>query len=136
MTDGQAGFGAYPAPIGTVPALSKVPAGEMISSTRHEPKHRVAEVLHSDTSWRRVTVLAWAARRKGWAVLIRWPDGREDWREYDRRHIRPGLSLCSAVVARGGLVTARLMAGVVSVAAVPGARRLRAAAPLVSVSGF
>jgi hypothetical protein len=106
MTDGQAGFGAYPAPTGTVPALSKVPAGEMISSTRHEPKHRVAEVLHSDTSWRRVTVLAWAARRKGWAVLIRWPDGREDWREYDRRHIRPGLSLCSAVVARGGLVTA------------------------------
>jgi len=32
-------------------------------------------VLCSDESWRQVSVLAWASRRGGWAVLIRWPDG-------------------------------------------------------------
>jgi hypothetical protein len=99
MTDGQGASGGYPAPVGTVPVLARVPAGEMIHSTRHEPKLRVAEVLHSDMSWRRVSVLAWAGHRNGWAVLIRWPDGREDWRAYDRRHIRPALSLRSRLRA-------------------------------------
>jgi hypothetical protein len=92
MMDGQAAFGGYPPPVGTVPMLGRVPSGELIDSTRHEPKLRTAEVIHSDMSWRRVTVLAWAAHRNGWAVLIRWPDGREDWRGYDRRYIRPALS--------------------------------------------
>jgi len=73
--------------------LGRVPAGELIDSARHEPKLRTAEVIHSDMSWRRVSVLAWAVHRNGWAVLIRWPDGREDWRGYDRRYIRPALSL-------------------------------------------
>lgn len=69
--------------------LARVPAGALIDRMRHEPKLRAAEVLHSDTTWRPCTVLAWARRRDAWAALIRWPDGREDWREYDPRHIRP-----------------------------------------------
>ena len=63
--------------------LTRVSAGEMIDSTRHEPKLRAAEVLHSDTSWRPCTVLAWTRHRGAWALLVRWPDGHEDWREYD-----------------------------------------------------
>ena len=70
--------------------LARVPAGDLIDRKRHEPKLRAAEVLHSDTTWRPCTVLAWAKHRGGWAVLIRWRDGHEDWREYDPRHIRPG----------------------------------------------
>src|SRR5262250_2161585 len=70
--------------------LARVPAGDLIDRMRHEPKLRTAEVLHSDTTWRPCTVLAWARHRGSWAVLIRWPDGHEDWREYDPRHIRPG----------------------------------------------
>ena len=93
MADGQGVFGGYPPPVGTVPMLGRVPSGELIDSARHEPKLRTAEVIHSDMSWRRVSVLAWAVHRNGWAVLIRWPDGREDWRGYDRRYIRPALSL-------------------------------------------
>jgi hypothetical protein len=81
--------------------LGRVPSGEMIDSTRHEPKVRTAEVIHSDMSWRRVSVLAWAVHRNGWAVLIRWPDGREDWREYDGRHIRPALGRVSHTRALG-----------------------------------
>ena len=68
--------------------LAKVPSGEMIDRTRHEPGHRQAEVLCSDTSWRKVSVLAWARHRGGWAVLIRWLDGRDDWRQYDPRRLR------------------------------------------------
>jgi hypothetical protein len=96
MMDGQGAFGGYPPPVGTVPMLGRVPAGELIDSARHEPRLRTAEVIHSDMSWRRVSVLAWAVHRSGWAVLIRWPDGREDWRGYDRRYIRPALSLAAA----------------------------------------
>ena len=70
--------------------LARVPAGDLIDRMRHEPKLRAAEVLHSDTTWRPCTVLAWAKHRGAWAVLIRWPDGHDDWREYDPRHIRPG----------------------------------------------
>ena len=69
--------------------LARVPAGDLIDRMRHEPKLRAAEVLYSDTAWRPCTVLAWARHRGGWAVLIRWRDGHEDWREYDPRHIRP-----------------------------------------------
>ena len=32
-------------------------------------------------------------------VLIRWPDGHEDWREYDRPHLRPALDLCPVLDA-------------------------------------
>lgn len=97
MADGQGVFGGYPPPVGTVPMLGRVPAGELIDSARHEPKLRTAEVIHSDMSWRRVSVLAWAVHRNGWAVLIRWPDGRENWRGYDRRYIRPALSLAAGL---------------------------------------
>ena len=69
--------------------LARVPAGDLIDRMRHEPKLRAAEVLHSDTTWRPCTVLAWARHRGAWAMLIRWPDGHDDWREYDPRHIRP-----------------------------------------------
>jgi hypothetical protein len=82
-------FGGYPPPLGTVAMLRRVPAGEMIDSTRHQPRHRTAEVLHSDTSWRPCEVLAWARRRGAWAVLVLWADGVEDWREYDSRYVRP-----------------------------------------------
>jgi hypothetical protein len=97
MADGRGVSGGYPPPVGTVPMLGRVPAGELIDSARHEPKLRTAEVIHSDMSWRRVSVLAWAAHRNGWAVLIRWPDGREDWRGYDRQYIRPALSLVAGL---------------------------------------
>ena len=76
--------------------LARVPAGDLIDRMRHEPKLRAAEVLHSDTTWRPCTVLAWARHRGSWAVLIRWPDGHEDWREYDPRNIRPGPTLGTA----------------------------------------
>ena len=62
--------------------LARVPAGGLIDRMRHEPKLRAAEVLHSDTTWRPCTVLAWAKHRAGWAVLIRWPDGQSDWRTH------------------------------------------------------
>jgi hypothetical protein len=93
--------------------LGRVPSGELIDSARHEPKLRTAEVIHSDMSWRRVSVLAWAVHRNGWAVLIRWPDGREDWRGYDRRYIRPALSL--VVGGSGQLDRSRRHAGACSV---------------------
>src|SRR5215469_3818402 len=90
VRDGERGFGGYPPPVtGTWPMLARVPAGDLIDRMRHEPKMRAAEVLHSDTTWRPCTVLAWARHRGAWAVLIRWPDGHDDWREYDPRHIRP-----------------------------------------------
>src|SRR5215469_13986964 len=91
VRDGEPGFGGYPPPVtGTWPMLARVPAGDLIDRMRHEPKLRAAEVLYSDTTWRSCIVLAWARHRGGWAVLIRWRDGHEDWREYDPRHIRPG----------------------------------------------
>jgi hypothetical protein len=85
---GEGASGGYPAPVGTVPMLQRVPAAE-IPASRRDPKRRVAEVMHTDMSWRRVSVLSWARHRRGWAVLIRWPDGQEDWRRYDPRHIHP-----------------------------------------------
>ena len=72
--------------------LSRVPAGELMDSPRRAPVRRTAEVLYSDTSWRPCLIVAWARYRGGWAALIRWPDGREDWRQFDRRHMRPQIS--------------------------------------------
>ena len=79
--------------------LARVPAGDLIDRMRHEPKLRSAEVLHSDTTWRPCIVLAWARHRGSWAVLIRWPDGHEDWRAYDPRNIRPGRGPTLATAA-------------------------------------
>jgi hypothetical protein len=69
--------------------LSRVPAGELMDSPRRAPVRRAAEVLYSDTSWRPCQIVAWARHQGGWAALIRWPDGREDWRQFNRRHMRP-----------------------------------------------
>ena len=71
------------------PVPRRIPAGVMMSSTRHEPRHRRAEVLCTDQGWRSAEILAWARFQAGWAALIRWPDGTQDWRQYDRRLIRP-----------------------------------------------
>src|SRR6201999_2787193 len=89
MGAGKTPPGGYPPPVGTVPMLSRVPAGELMDSPRRAPGRRTAEVLYSDTSWRPCLIVAWARHRGGWAALIRWPDGREDWRQFNRRHMRP-----------------------------------------------
>src|SRR6201995_1225400 len=89
MGAGKTPPGGYPPPVGTVPMLSRVPAGELMDSPRRAPVRRTAEVLYSDTSWRPCLIVAWAQYQGGWAALIRWPDGREDWRQFNRRHMRP-----------------------------------------------
>jgi len=94
--------------------LIRVPAGEMIDRRRHEPSHRVAEVHCADGSCVRVTVLARARHRAGWALLIRWPDGQQDWRLHDPRYLRPVLtappSRCQHTVCQHtvGILTCRL----------------------------
>src|ERR1700744_504855 len=89
MGAGKTPPGGYPPPVGTVPMLSRVPAGELMDSPRRAPVRRTAEVLYSDTSWRPCQIVAWARHQGGWAALIRWPDGREDWRQFNRRPMRP-----------------------------------------------
>ena len=42
-----------------------------------------AVVLFTDQTWRPAEVVAWCRYRGGWAVLIRWPDGIQDWRQHD-----------------------------------------------------
>ncbi len=76
--------------------LTRVPAGELMDSPRRAPVRRTAEVLYSDTSWRPCLIVAWARYRGGWAALIRWPDGREDWRQFNPRHMRPQASALRA----------------------------------------
>ena len=76
--------------------LTRGPAGELMDSPRRAPVRRAAEVLYSDTSWRPCLIVAWARYRGGWAALIRWPDGREDWRQFNRRHMRPQASALRA----------------------------------------
>jgi hypothetical protein len=50
---------------------------------RLQPRWPEATVLFTDGQWRSATIIAWCRYRQTWAVLIRWPDGTEDWREYD-----------------------------------------------------
>ena len=93
--------------------LTRVPAGELMDSPRRAPVRRAAEVLYSDTSWRPCLIVAWARYRGGWAALIRWPDGREDWRQFNRRHMRPqasALRACGALPSALG--AAALLAAV------------------------
>jgi hypothetical protein len=71
------------------PASQHIPAGIMMSSTRHEPRHRRAEALCIGGMWRQVEIVAWARCQAGWAALIRWPDGHEDWRLHQPQLIRP-----------------------------------------------
>jgi hypothetical protein len=100
--------------------LSRVPAGELMDSPRRAPVRRTAEVLYSDTSWRPCQIVAWAQYQGGWAALIRWPDGREDWRQFNRRHMRPQAH-GDAGLAGGGV---RGLAG----SLLPGPGRARAIA--------
>lgn len=88
--------------------LSRVPAGELMDSPRRAPVRRTAEVLYSDTSWRPCLIVAWARYRGGWAALIRWPDGREDWRQFNRRHMRPQGS---GLITRASRAAGRSPAG-------------------------
>lgn len=78
--------------IGTV---SKRPAPllQVVTDPRgrsRSARHRDVHVLFDDGAWRRATVLGWASDpRRGWLVLLRWPNGIEEWRRYDRRFIHP-----------------------------------------------
>jgi hypothetical protein len=61
----------------------------MSMSTRHEPRYRGAEVLFTSGIWRPVEIVAWARCQAGWAALVRWPDGHEDWLVHAPHSIRP-----------------------------------------------
>ena len=67
--------------------LALVPRGILIDAERLSPAWPQAAVLFDDGEWRVVTIVAWCRYRPGWAALIRWPDGHEDWRRYDARHL-------------------------------------------------
>jgi hypothetical protein len=68
---------------GIVPMLEAVPRGVVMYASRLAPAWPEATVLHSDGRWRPATPLAWCRYQAGWAALIRWPDGREEWRRHD-----------------------------------------------------
>src|ERR1700760_4530368 len=65
MGAGKTPPGGYPPPVGTVPMLSRVPAGELMDSPRRAPVRRTAEVLYSDTSWRPCQIVAWGRHLGG-----------------------------------------------------------------------
>ncbi|MBO0810133.1 MAG: hypothetical protein J2P32_17720 [Actinobacteria bacterium] len=51
---------------------------------------RDIHVLFSDQRWHDARVLGWARGESGsWLLLIRWRDGRSDWRKYDPRLVHP-----------------------------------------------
>jgi len=70
------------------PVLSHVPQGELTGTDRLAPGWPQAIVLFTDGRWRPATILAWCRYQHGWAALIRWPDGREDWRTHDPQGLR------------------------------------------------
>jgi len=69
------------------PLLTLVPRGILIDADRASPSWPQAAVLFDDDRWQVVTIVAWCRYRQGWAVLIRWPDGHEDWRRHDARSL-------------------------------------------------
>jgi hypothetical protein len=73
---------------GCYPLAARIPPGALLNAPQHEPGRRDAEVLFSDRAWHPCTVLAWARYRAGWAALVRWQSGAEDWHVFDRRFIR------------------------------------------------
>lgn len=79
--------GGYGVP-GCYPLPARIPPGSLLSARRHEPVRRDAEILFSDAIWRPCTILAWARYRDGWAALVRWHGGAEDWHVFDPRFIR------------------------------------------------
>jgi len=70
------------------PATVRIPQGELLGIDRIAPPWPQADVLFTDEQWRPATVLAWCRYRRGWAALMRWPDGTEDWRIHDPECIR------------------------------------------------
>ena len=56
-----------------------------MDADRLTPSRPMATVLQSDGHWHPATILAWCRYRGGWAALLRWPDGSEDWRRHDPR---------------------------------------------------
>jgi hypothetical protein len=71
--------------------LDRVPKGAVMDADRMTPGRPAATVLHSDGRWYPATILAWCHYRSGWAALIRWPDGSEDWRRHDPKRLRPSV---------------------------------------------
>ena len=67
--------------------LELVPRGAVLYADRLTPPWPQAAVLYSDGRWYPVTLLAWCRYRAGWAALIRWADGSEDWRKQDPRYL-------------------------------------------------
>jgi len=63
----------------------------MSASERYRPRHSRAEVLFADGVWVPCTILAWAKSQAGWAALVRWRNGGEDWLVYHPDHLQPVL---------------------------------------------
>jgi hypothetical protein len=73
-------------PVQPVPA--RVPQGELIGFDRVTPPWREADVLFTDNRWRSAIVLAWCKYPRGWAALLHWADGTQEWRRHDPRALR------------------------------------------------
>jgi hypothetical protein len=69
------------------PLLIRIPQGQLLHAERLPPDWPQATVLFSDDRWHPATILAWCRYRGGWAVLLRWPDGSEDWRAHDPQRL-------------------------------------------------
>jgi len=74
------------------PTAARIPQGELLGIDRVTPPWPQADVLFTDDRWRQVAILAWCRYRRGWAVLMRWPEGNEDWRAYDPECIRGSVA--------------------------------------------
>jgi hypothetical protein len=70
------------------PVPDRVPRGRLLDAQRIQPDWPHVEVMFTDSRWRPAMIMAWCRNRGGWAVLVRWPDGTEDWLAYDARYLR------------------------------------------------
>ena len=70
------------------PVPERIPQGELLGLDRVTPLWTEADVLFTDRCWRPATVVAWCRYRRGWAALIRWADGTEEWRRHDPGYLR------------------------------------------------
>lgn len=73
------------------PMLDLVPAAVVAPFRRQTPAHPQANVLYSDGQWRPAMIVAWCQYRGGWAALLRWPDGHQDWRRHDAKYMLPSV---------------------------------------------
>jgi hypothetical protein len=74
------------------PVAARIPAGKLLNIDRQSPPWPQADVLFTDDQWQQTTVLAWCRYRRGWAALMRWAGGTEDWRVHDPDCIRPSVA--------------------------------------------